>query len=109
MGSDRIGNTEEMVLLLWVSAPEAIFERHDDLFDTSKADALDDILLTGGERWIKRDRSSLQYTQRHGNDDMGAFYIYIYVYLYVYIYCICICIGIYVYIYIYIHIHTRTQ
>ena len=62
-----------MVLLLWVSAPEAVFERHDDLFDTSKADALDDILLTGGERWIKRDRSSLQYTQRHGNDDMGAF------------------------------------
>ena len=62
-----------MVLLLWVSAPEAIFERHDDLFDTSKADALDDILLAGGEWWIKRDRSSLQYTQRHGNDDMGAF------------------------------------
>ena len=50
MGSDRIGNTEEMVLLLWVSPPETIFERHNDLFDASEADALDDILLTGRER-----------------------------------------------------------
>ena len=62
-----------MVLLLWVSTPEAVFERHDDLFDTSEADALDYFLLTGGERWIKSDGSSLQYTKRNGNDDMGAF------------------------------------
>mmetsp|Transcript_7192 Transcript_7192/g.11919 ORF Transcript_7192/g.11919 Transcript_7192/m.11919 type:complete len:87 (-) Transcript_7192:221-481(-) len=62
-----------MALLLWVSSPEGIFERHDHLFDTSEADALDYILLTGGERWIKCDGSSLQYTKRDGNDDMGAF------------------------------------
>ena len=55
MGSYRVGNTEEMVLLLRVSSPEGVFERHDHLFDTSEAYALDYILLTGGERWIKCD------------------------------------------------------
>ena len=72
MGSYRVGNTEEMILFLWVSSPEGVFERHDHLFDTSEADALDYILLTAGERWIKCDGSSLQYTKGDGNDDMGA-------------------------------------
>ena len=62
-----------MVLLPWVSAPEAVFERHDDLFDTAEADSLDYILLTGGERWIKCDGSSLSNTKWDGNDHMGAF------------------------------------